>query len=160
MKVIDLYMFRRNFCIVAVSVVGLSVIGCSGSQAENPNWANRFHASGTVTYQGKAIEGAEVTFTSKAGNSTGAGKTDSSGRFKLTTHIEGDGAVAGPQEVAIRRVNVVDKTPKDVDVSAGGVALPPEITWIIPEKYSIPNKSGLTADVSEAGPNDFKFDLK
>ncbi len=68
--------------------------------------------------------------------------------------------MAGPQVVSIRRVDVIDKTPKDVDVSAGGVALPPEIKWIIPEKYSIPAKSGLTADVTESGPNDFKFDLK
>ena len=153
-------MFRRIFCIASISIAGVSLTGCSGGQAENPNWPKRCPASGTVTYQGKVIEGAEVTFTSRAGNSTGVGKTNSSGRFKLTTHIEGDGVVVGPQEVAIRRVNYVDKTPKDVDLSAGGVALPPEITWIIPEKYSNPNKSGQTANVTEAGPNDFKFDLK
>jgi hypothetical protein len=47
-----------------------------------------------------------------------------------------------------------------VDVSAGGKALPLEITWIIPEKCSIPTKSGLTASVTESGPNDFKFELK
>ena len=88
------------------------------------------------------------------------GKTDSTGHFHLTTHIEKDGVVAGPQVVSIRRVEVIDKTPKDVDLSAGGVALPPEIKWIIPEKYSIPTKSGLTADVTESGPNEFKFDLK
>jgi len=153
-------MFRRIFCFASISLAGFALVGCSGGQAENPDWPKRYPASGTVTYQGKPIEGAEVTFTSRIGNSTGAGKTDSSGRFKLTTHIEGDGVVAGPQEVAIHRVNVVDKTPKDVDVSAGGVAIPPEITWIIPEKYSISSKSGLSANVTEAGPNYFKFDLK
>ena len=153
-------MFCKIFCIASISLAGFSLIGCSGGQAENPDWPKRYPVSGTVTYQGKPIEGAEVTFTSRIGTSTGAGKTDSSGRFKLTTHIEGDGVVAGPQVIAIHRVNVVDKTPKDVDVSAGGVALPPEITWIIPEKYSISSKSGLTANVTETGPNDFKFDLK
>ena len=146
--------------IVSISLAWFSLIGCSGGRVENPNWRKRYPVSGTVIYQGKAIEDAEVTFSSRFGKSTGAGKTDSSGRFTLTTHIEGDGVVAGPQEVAIRRVIVVDKTPKDVDVSAGGVGLPPEITWIIPEKYSILGKSGLTAKVTEAGPNDFKFDLK
>jgi hypothetical protein len=143
-----------------VWLLGLLLVGCSGGQLENSNWPKRFPTSGTVLYQGKPIEGAEVTFTDKAGTSTGVGKTDSSGQFYLTTHIEKDGAVAGPQIVSIRRVEVIDKTPKDVDVSAGGVALPPEIKWIIPEKYSIPAKSGLTAEVTEAGPNDFKFDLK
>ena len=138
----------------------LSMFGCSGSQSENPNWPKRFKTSGTVTYQGKAIEGAEVTFTNTQGNSTGTGKTDSSGRFTLTTHLQHDGVVAGPQVVSIRRVDVIDKTPKDVDESAGGKALPLEITWIIPEKFSIPTKSGLTASVTESGPNDFKFELK
>ena len=138
----------------------LSIFGCSGGQAENPNWPKRFKTTGTVTYQGKAIEGADVTFTNTQANSTGTGKTDGSGRFTLTTYLQNDGGVAGPQVVSIRRVDVIDKTPKDVDVSAGGKALPLEITWIIPEKFSIPTKSGLTASVTESGPNDFKFELK
>lgn len=153
-------MFPRYFSFVSLSLACLTLAGCSGGQDENPNWPKRYPTTGTVTYQGKPIEGAEVTFMSKAANSTGVGKTDSAGRFQLTTHIEKDGAVAGPQAVAIRRVDVIDKTPKDVDVSAGGVALPPEIKWIIPEKYSTTAKSGLTAEVTESGPNDFKFDLK
>ena len=81
-------------------------------------------------------------------------------RFQLTTHIEKDGVVAGPQVVTIQSVHVVNKTPKDVDLTAGGFGVPPEVTWIIPEKFSIPGKSGLTANVTEAGPNEFKFDLK
>lgn len=153
-------MLKSCFCVSLVCLGMLSIVGCTGGQEENPNWPKRFRASGTVTYQGKSIENAEVTFTSKAGNSTGVGKTDNAGRFHLTTHVEKDGVVAGPHIVSIRRVEVIDKTPKDVDVSAGGVALPPEIKWIIPEKYSIPTKSGLTADVTESGPNEFKFDLK
>lgn len=143
-----------------VLLLGLCFAGCSGGPEENPNWPERFPTSGTVLYQGKPVEDAEVTFTDKAGTSTGVGKTDSSGQFYLTTHIEKDGVVAGPQIVSIRRVEVIDKTPKNVDVSAGGVALPPEIKWIVPEKYSIPAQSGLTAEVTESGPNVFKFDLK
>ena len=153
-------MFKNCSCAILVYLGITSIVGCTGGQEENPNWPKRFRTSGTVTYQGKAIEGADVTFTSMAGNSTGVGKTDIAGKFQLTTYTEKDGVVAGPQVVSIRRVEVIDKTPKDVDVSAGGVALPPEIKWIIPEKYSIPTKSGLTADVTESGPNEFKFDLK
>ena len=152
-------MSKRCFCVSLVCSSILCFVGCTGGQEENPNWPKRFRTTGTVTYQGKAIENAEVTFTSQAKNSTGVGKTDSAGRFHLTTHTEKDGVVAGPQVVSIRRVDVIDKTPKDVDVSAGGVALPPEIKWIIPERYSIPTKSGLTAEVTESGPNDFQFDL-
>jgi len=153
-------MFQRIFVLALGCLGTISIFGCSGGQAENPNWPKRFKATGTVTYQGKAIEGADVTFTNTQANSTGTGKTDSSGRFTLTTYLQDDGVVAGAQAVSIRRVDVVDKTPKDVDVSAGGKALPPEITWIIPEKFSNPTQSGLTASVTESGPNDFKFDLK
>ena len=153
-------MFRRYICFTSLCLGVLCTVGCSGGQEENPNWPKRYRTSGTVTYQGKAIEGAEVTFTNKAVNATGVGKTDSTGQFQLTTYVEKDGVVAGPQVVSIRRVDVIDKTPEDVDVSAGGKALPPEIKWIIPEKFSIPDKSGLTADVTESGTNDFKFDLK
>ena len=153
-------MFRRIFVLALGCLGTISIFGCSGGQAENPNWPKRFKTTGTVTYQGKAIEGADVTFTNTQANSTGTGKTDSSGRFTLTTYVQNDGVIVGPQVVSITRVDVIDKTPKDVDVSAGGKALPPEITWIIPEKFSIPTKSGLTSNVTESGPNDFKFDLK
>ena len=153
-------MFRRIICLAIGCLATISIFGCSGGQSENSNWPKRFKTTGTVTYQGKAIEGADVTFTNTQANSTGTGKTDSSGRFTLTTHLQDDGVVAGAQAVSIRRVDVIDKTPKDVDVSAGGKALPPEITWIIPEKFSIPTKSSLTANVTDSGPNHFKFDLK
>lgn len=153
-------MFRRDSLRSLTLLLVLSLVGCSGGPEENPNWPKRYPTSGTVSYQGKPVEGAEVTFTNQAGTSTGVGKTDSSGKFHLTTYTEKDGVVAGTQVVSIRRVDVIDKTPKDVDVSAGGVAVPPEIKWIIPEKYSIPAKSGLTADVKETGSNDFNFDLK
>lgn len=153
-------MYRRIFCLALGCLGIINILGCSGSQAENPNWPKRYKTTGTVTYQGKAIEGAEVTFTNTQANSTGTGKTDSSGRFTLTTYLQNDGVVVGTQLVSIRRVDVIDKTPKDVDVSAGGKALPPEITWIIPEKFSNPTQSGLTASVIESGPNDFKFELK
>ena len=151
----------RPFVCFSLSVLSIVwSLGCSSGQMENPDWPERYAASGTVTWQGKPVEGADVTFMSDSGNSTAVGKTDSAGRFVLTTHVDGDGAVAGPQKVAVRRVNIVDKTPKDVDLSAGGVALPPEITWIVPEEFSNPATSGLTAVVNEDGPNEYTFDLK
>ena len=145
-----------NGCVLSI----LLGWGCSQGPEENPNWPKRVPASGTVLYQGKPVEGAEVTFTATSANSTGAAKTDADGRFSLTTYIEGDGVVPGPQAVAIRRVEVIDNTPEDVDLSAGGVAGPQKVTWLIPEKYSNATKSGLTAEVTESGPNEFTFDLK
>jgi hypothetical protein len=135
-------------------------LGCGSRQVENPKWPARFPVTGTVTYKGNPVEGADVTFMSVDKNSTGTGKTDSAGKFSLSTYTQDDGVVSGSHMVTIRRVDVVDNTPKDVDVSAGGKATPPKITWIVPEKYSISGKSGLSADVSESAKNDFTFDLK
>ncbi len=135
-------------------------LGCGSNQAENASWPARYPVTGTVTYQGNPVEGADVTFMSTDKNSTGTGKTDSAGKFSMTTYTQNDGVVSGSHMVTIRRVDVVDNTPKDVDLSAGGKAVPPVITWVVPEKFSVAGKSGLSADVSETAKNDFKFDLK
>ena len=149
---------RCFFVAIACSLSLAALAGCQTS--DSGNHPPVLKASGTVLYQGKPVEGADVTFNNTAAKSTGMGKTDSAGRFTLSTFAKNDGVVPGKQLVAIRRVEVIDKTPKDVDVSAGGKALPPEIRWIVPEKYSNVTQSGLTADVTEGGANDFTFDLK
>ncbi|MGN6133876.1 MAG: hypothetical protein ACTHOU_05210 [Aureliella sp.] len=149
---------RKVFLAVGIGLLCLG--GCAGGSSENPDWPKRAKASGTVSYKGKPVEGAEVTFTNTQSKSAATGKTDGQGHFALTTFVSGDGAVPGPQIVTVRRVDVIDKTPEGVDLSAGGTAPPPEIHWIIPERFSIATKSGLTADVTEAGPNEFSFDLK
>ncbi len=146
---------RRGVSLLSVVLL----LGCSGSE-ENPDWAKRAPASGTVLYQGKPIEGAIVTFANNAAQAAATGVTDSAGHFDLTTYTDRDGAVPGQQVVSIRKVDVIDKAPQDADLSAGGMGPPPEVHWVIPQKYSIADQSGLTAEVTEAGPNDFTFDLK
>ncbi|QDS90256.1 hypothetical protein EC9_44630 [Rosistilla ulvae] len=153
-------MFRHTFYCLLVTLGLATFSGCERGPLENPNWPQRYPAAGTVSYQGKPIEGADVTFTNTTAGSTGTGKTDADGKFQLTTYVENDGVVAGEHIVAIRRVDVVDNTPADVDLSAGGEAVPPTITWIIPEKYSNSAKSGLTATISETERNEFTFDLE
>jgi hypothetical protein len=148
-------MFSQRFFFVTAALL---LSGCT-SRSSNSNLPPLVKVTGTVTYQGQLIEGADVTFNNVEAGHTAVGKTDANGKFVLTT--EGDeGVVAGKQVVAIRRVDVIDNTPPGVDVSAGGVATPPTIRWIVPEKYSIPATSGLTADVSSSGPQEIPFDLK
>ncbi|QDV22729.1 carboxypeptidase-like regulatory domain-containing protein [Aureliella helgolandensis] len=153
-------MLQQNWVTVCCLFVLMGFVGCSGGRSENPDWPERIPVSGVVTYQGDPVEGAEVTFTNTAASSTGAGKTDSGGRFYLTTYVERDGVVPGQQAVAIRCVEVIDNTPEGTDLSAGGVAATPEVKWLVPKIYSNSSKSGLSADVSEAGTNEFTFDLK
>jgi hypothetical protein len=132
--------------------------GCSG-RFGGSNLPPLVKVTGTVTYQGQPIEGADVTFNNVDAGYTAIGKTDASGRFLLATAGQ-EGVGVGKQVVAIRRVDVIDNTPAGVDVSAGGVASPPTIRWIVPEKYSVPSTAGLSAEVKTGSPNDFPFDLK
>ena len=143
-----------------VGFILLVLAGCGLSREEDPSRLKRVPVSGVVKYQGQPVEHADVSFLHVTANSTAYGKTDSAGRFVLTTFVQNDGTVPGPHVVTIRRMDYIDKTPPGVDLSAGHEAPPPEIRWIIPQDYSHPDKSGLKADVSETGPNDFHFDLK
>jgi hypothetical protein len=152
-------MRRQTIALNLLMVVGLAGCG-SANSSENPAWPKRFPASGTVRYQGQPVENADVVFASATGNSTGVAKTDANGHFRLKTHIEGDGVVAGSHVVTIRRVEVIDKNPPGIDLSTGAKGVPPVIKWIVPEKYSLPARSGLKAEVSEVGSNEFTFDLK
>jgi hypothetical protein len=137
----------------------LVFIGCGagGASGDHPPTVK---VTGTVRYQGQPIEGAEVSFNNPEANYTGTAKTDAAGKFALSTFGKEDGVVPGKQLVSIRRVDVIDKTPPGVDVTAGGKSVPPEYHWIIPQKYSAFGTSGLTAEVTEGGPKDFPFDLK
>ena len=129
--------------VVSLSVAALS--GCSGGVAENPDWPARVPV---------------VSFMNPEAQVTGTGTTDADGHFTLTTYVANDGVVPGMQVVTVRCVQVTDNTPEDVDLSAGGVAEPQKVTWLIPEKYSNATKSGLTATVQAGGENDFTFDLQ
>ena len=135
--------------------------GCGSSDPDaGLNRPKRVPVTGLVSSQGRPVADADVTFLNDAAQTTGTARTDSDGRFEVTTFRDRDGAVPGTQLVAIRRVDVINKTPADVDVSAGGVGLPPEVHWVVPQKYSDPRKSGLTANVTDAGTNHFEFALK
>ncbi len=82
--------------------------GCSSGPLENPNWPKRVKATGSVHYQDKPVEGAVVTFVSNDGKSTATGQTDANGKFRLTTYVEGDGAVPGSHVVTVYCAKVVD----------------------------------------------------
>jgi hypothetical protein len=143
-----------------ISVVLLS--GCdgaaSGRRATKP-------VTVTVTYKGAPVADATVTFISQEGEPSAAyGTTDSAGAAKLKTYEEGDGAVLGKQKVTINKEQIVGEKPvadqESPDyVPPPGTTPPPQVKHLIPPKYSGPDTSPLTADVTSSGPNEFKFEL-
>lgn len=117
--------------------------------------------TGTVLYQGTPVEGASVTMMNADTSTGGSGLTDAEGRFRLTTFKDGDGAAPGMQQVIIRKVEIIDRRQPGVDYSTTSEpAPPPEERWLIPERYSRYNTSGLKAEVTVGAKNDFTFELQ
>lgn len=81
-----------------------------------------------------------------------AGHTDEEGRFQLTTAGQ-PGALPGRYRVAVNK-SVLHGVNPDGTAAAGGVTT----EWITPQRYSLPQQSGLEAEVQPLG-NDFLFSI-
>lgn len=131
-----------------VASVGLCVgaIGC-GRSGQFPT----AKVTGTVTVNGKPVEGAILTFYPEAGKTAKAeagkaamGITDAQGKFELSTYRQGDGAVVGKH-----RVSIVGKEGR---AEMGNAAT----KFTIPTKYHFPHTSGLNQEIKSG---DNKVDL-
>lgn len=141
-------------CLLALSLSFLA--GCGEKTGTLP-------ISGKVTYQGKPVAGARVSFVPKAGTRPADGVTDSEGRYQLGTFMAGDGALPGDYGVAVSSTNTdLTKPPSTEIQGADAYALPTEAAKksTLPAKYLSPDKSGLKAVVEAGGPKSFDFDLK
>ena len=114
--------------------------------------------SGTVTYQGKALEKAQVVFHSESNGLAATGWTDAKGRYRLGTRSIDDGAMLGKYRVTVA-ARGPDKTLPGPSTSGmpGGNIVPGDP--LIPEKYFMPDKSGLSTEVKPGG-NTYDIDLK
>ena len=138
-------LFFSRFAATALLIVGLGVAtGCGDGRPA------RIAVGGSVTYRGKPLEGASVTFIPK-GARPASGQTDAQGRFTLQTFSSGDGVVAGDHVVCIIK-SVPD--PKDKKNSPY-----PKMIAVTPVRYATPVQSPLKAAVASKGPNDFRFEL-
>jgi len=143
--------------------VGIFLTGCSSS-SKPPT----FPVTGTVTWQGKPLAGAVITFvpTGKEGEAASA-ITDSEGKYALTTWEAGDGARPGQY-----RVKVSKQEQKTVDPSKMVQNLtieeeqkiyvenkkpPPPTKSLIPSKYQDDQTSGLVHTVENKPTT---FDIK
>lgn len=145
---------RMTFAVIFCLLMGIS--GCSSGASQNGNRPKVYPVTGNLTMSGKPVEKAVVIFVG-AGGSTARGTTDASGNFRLTTFEPNDGAVAGPQQVSV----VKEVAAYDPNTLKIGEAPPPSTSDknALPKSYGNPQTSGLTATVSENGPNKFEFAL-
>jgi hypothetical protein len=152
------------FLLLCGSVLLCATVGCG---EKNPLMTP---AGGTVLLDGKPLEGATVNFMGEGAARAASGVTDASGKFSLTTFEPNDGAAPGKHIVTISKIPAVASAPpsggnvssREVVESAQSYAKAgemPEIKNEIPDKYSQPLNSGLSAEVKEGQPNNFTFEL-
>jgi len=155
----------RSFsAVMAVAGVTLLAIGCGGSDR------TLVPVTGTVTYNGAAVEGALVTFTNAG--ITAFDSTDAEGKFSLNTRA-GDGAEPGKYTVTVRKFTEVAGPPAategasvsnpgpgrmaEVAAAAGEVAQPESL---LPEVYGSLQTTPLRDyEVKADGANDFPLVL-
>lgn len=136
---------RSVWAFLAATILLFGIFGCRDTSR-----LKLVAVQGTVTFQGKTVAGANVFFVPAKGPRA-SGETDRNGRFRLMTYSSGDGAVPGDFMVGIT------KFVKDEATSGDPV---PKLKNELPEKYSNPSTSTLTATVEAGKKNDFSFDLK
>ncbi len=107
----------------------------------------RVVVTGTVRYNGTPVEGAHVMFT-PTGARPASARTDAEGRFELRTFDPADGAVVGTHLVTIAKMGSTN--PNDPYAARSSS---------LPERYRRTETSGLTAEVTAEGENDFTFEL-
>ena len=141
---------------VLFAAVG-SIFGCSSSHPAT------FSVTGTVLYQGKPVDGATVIFGPSAGSGKiASGQTNAEGIFSLSTFRRNDGAVAGNYVVLVTKIQdsagITDEE-AEAFLKAGKKIPQPQIIHVLPRRYDDAFRSGLSAEVTAAGPNDFTFEL-
>ncbi|MGN6134450.1 MAG: carboxypeptidase-like regulatory domain-containing protein [Aureliella sp.] len=158
--------------LLAVCVLAL---GCSAGQ--DPNRPPTYPVRGTVTLNGKPVEGAVVTFQPMEGKGSAVGSTDANGVYTLSTFNPSDGALAGQYKVSIAKYEG-GVSPTSSSTNAPGQLgppglpddyAPPALTGnvsrptgpknLLPAKYANPDSSALRATV-DTGKNEINFDMK
>jgi len=127
------------------------LVGCGGG-------GGMAAVRGHVTYKGKPVPNADVTFSPEAaGGQPAAGRTDANGRFSLSTATKGEGALVGKYRVHII-ARGPERPPKPGESITGmpGEMMPGDA--LIPQKYFVADTSGLKFEVKRGG-NTANFEL-
>ena len=141
----------------------------AGCQEAGPARADVYKTKGKVTYLGNAVIGAVVTFAPQGTQPVAIGRTNDAGEFTLTTYGGGDGAAAGDYKVLVTLT--VTSAPEAAPAGGAHDAEPPggshsaaaaksRVGSLLPEKFSDPDQTPLTAKVEPGGANDFTLELK
>lgn len=151
--------FRRPaLAMILLLAVG---VGCFGSP-----FAATFPVTGTVTYNGKPVEGATVILipTEPEGHSA-SGLTDQAGEFSVRTYQgpadQPQGAEAGEYHITVSKYESL-KLPEGLEPEELMEAQKnaPKPKSLLPAKYGNPNSSGLQIMIDGQTSHQLTLDLK
>jgi hypothetical protein len=144
---------------VAATMLAISALGCG-----NRGLAK---VSGRVTVGGRPVSSGTIMFYPASGPGA-VGEIGPDGAYTLTTYRRGDGAAIGMHAVAIHATAIGPSSVKQPEKyedelrapgqPTGPILVPGKVTWLVPEKYSLPATSPLTAEV-KPGTNTIPFDI-
>lgn len=129
--------------LLLISVASLCTAGCGSSDLRQPT----FPVTGSVLIDGKPLPEATVVFhaldkTNFKWQELPQAKTDADGKFTVFTYENGDGAPAGEYKVGIALLEPVAD-------DGGDQVMRHKNKFNLAQKYSDPEKSGITAKVSQ-----------
>jgi hypothetical protein len=160
---------KLNWNLGAIAMA-VAFVGCGGDESS----VELAPVTGVVTLDGKAVDGATVVFSPKGNAPMSMAITDLQGKFTLKTGSGRAGAAVGDHAIGVILSMTTGGSPPPqsgdglapplASELGGGQAvqkyIPPRTVWIVPEKYSKPESSGLTVTVPSGGLTDHKLELK
>lgn len=146
-------------CGVVVLALAPLLAGCGGGPRP-------VKVSGTLTLDGKPVEGVTVQFVPTGGaGRPAAALTRADGGFDLTTHENGDGALPGDYKVVVKYNPPVETGPAQSTEQGMQEAMKQQAKmkrqkpkYVIPPTYSDSSKTPLQQKVPADGP--VKIDVK
>lgn len=156
-----------RFKYVFIIFTSLFLTGCGEGKVGEGDHEKVYPVQGTVLYNGSPVAGATVSFQSTGTDKTrgASGITNDAGEFELMTFAPGDGAVAGSHKVSVVKSVVEGADPSYFDVNSPNYGKTPPTSaagktkYLVPEKYSQFDISGLTVNVTDSGDNEIKLEL-
>src|SRR4051812_10168818 len=143
----------RSIFLSVLLTVGIVLPGCSNS-SRPPTYP----VTGLVTYQGKPVAGAAITFVPTVSEGEAASAiTDANGKYALTTCRAGDGARPGEYRVKVSKQEEPTVDPskmvknlsieEEQKISVESKKPRPPAKSLIPSKYQDEQTSGLAHTV-------------
>lgn len=149
----------------------LSLAGCGGGDAGTADRPATVPVQGTVTLDGKPIEGATVTFMpatqarpgQPAQGHAAVSRTDAEGHYELMTFEAGDGVVPGDYVVTVVKQEVPEAKELSMEeyIAQGPQAPSADAgpKHLLPEQYAKRQTSPLKVTVTESESEPLDFEL-